>query len=78
MDQQIATTNYVDQQIAMLATTNYVDQQIAMLWVEIQRLTLQVHTLAEQLQRVRAVSAGSESIGAECAMVGPSTEEPVG
>ena len=49
VDQQIATTNYVDQQ--MQATTDYVDQQMEMLRMEIQRLALQV--------------AGSESVGSE-------------
>ena len=73
----LAKQDYVDQQIAMLR--DYVDQQIAMLREEIQGLTLQVNTLDTLLQRVRGVSAGSESIGAEFAMVGLRTEEePVG
>ena len=82
VDQQIAMLakkDYVDQQIAMLATKDYVDQQIAMLREEIRGLTLQVNTLDTQLQRVRGVSAGSESIGAEFAMVDMTTmEAPVG
>ena len=88
--ERFATREYVDKQIAMLATKDYfdqqiamlrdyVDQQIALLREKIQELTLQVNTLDTQLQRVRAVSAGSESIGAEFAMVGMSTmETPVG
>ena len=88
--QPFATREYVDQQIAMLAKQDYVDQQIAMLRdnvdqqiamlrEEIRGLTLQVNTLDTQLQRVRGVTSGLESIGAEFAMVGMTTmEAPVG
>ena len=69
----LAKQDYVDQQIAMLR--DYVDQQIAMLREEIRGLTLQVTTLDTLLQRVRGVSAGAESIGAEFAMVVLKPEE---
>ena len=55
------------------------DQQIALLQEKIQELTVQVNTLDTHLQRVRRVTSGVDSVGAEFAMVDMTTmEAPVG